>query len=63
MNLFNNLKSGLFKGRYIKQMFEHAVTKWDPVEQEGKFLQVSGSLNIPIYLLLMFNPHLTRNYT
>ena len=33
----------LFQGQYIKQMFEHSVSNWDPMEQDGKFLQVSGN--------------------
>ncbi len=28
-------------------MFEHAVTNWDPVEQDGKFLQISGWFLLP----------------
>ena len=45
----------LFQGRYIKQMFEHSVSNWDPIEQDGKFLQVSGNNYIT------YKPSLNKN--
>lgn len=31
------------KGVYLREVFEHSVAKYDPVDKPGAFLQVSGN--------------------
>ena len=38
----NTIDKMSIAGRFLREAFEHSVENYDPVTQDGKFLQVSG---------------------